>query len=68
MRNLEKSNPVFWTWDRRHWIMTCVLAFCLGAALANGYATHQALKQQWANCEWTIGHELKRQRSSLESQ
>lgn len=50
------------------WSAGVVLAFLLGAATMNGYSTQSALNAAKGACHWTIKHELRRQRSMLESQ
>jgi hypothetical protein len=54
------------------WIAAVGLAFFSGMAVANGYATHEALHKAVSavqgDCNWTIKHELERQRHILQSQ
>ncbi len=54
------------------WLAAVGLAFFAGLAIANGYATHEALHKVVSNvqgsCNWTIKHELERQRNILQSQ
>lgn len=68
MRNLENAPVCFWHWDWKYTVAAVVLSFFLGAALANGYATHQALQRQWWDCKWVIGEQLRAQRNKLEDQ
>jgi hypothetical protein len=54
------------------WLAAVGLAFFMGLAVANGYATRQAVHKVVSNvqgsCNWTITHELERQRRILQSQ
>lgn len=50
------------------WWAGIAFAFMLGCAATNSYVTHSAINAERGACHWTIQHELRRQRSILESQ
>ena len=64
----KRQFAIFWTSYNLHWIAAVILSGFIGAAIANGYATHEALQKQWGDCKWTIKQQLTAQRRRIEDQ
>lgn len=51
---MERSKPVFRAMPNLYWIAGMCLAFSLGLACANGFATHKALTAAKGDCHYQL--------------